>query len=221
MRSLFGLVLVAFACGVCALQTRAALPAYPATIATVGALALLALATVTAPRRLPFAFIAVLACVAGFFSGFGYAAWRADARLAEALPVEWEGEDIRLVGVVDDLPAASTRGARFAFAVERVLTPRAIGKTMRRKKSRSSARASGGRSPFASSDRMAPSIREGSISKRGCCSKVFARPAMCAATKATSGRMSLPVAGATTSSGRASAFARGSIARYPMHLMPA
>jgi competence protein ComEC len=42
------------------------------------------------------------------------------------LPVEWEGEDIALVGVVDDLPQTSARGTRFAFAVERTLTRDAV-----------------------------------------------------------------------------------------------
>jgi competence protein ComEC len=124
MRSIAGLVLVAFACGVCVLQTRAALPAYPAALAAAGAL--VALATIIVRRRLHFAVVATVACMAGFVVGFGYAAWRADIRLAEALPVAWEGEDIRLVGVIDDLPAASERGVRFALAVERVLTPRAL-----------------------------------------------------------------------------------------------
>jgi len=58
--------------------------------------------------------------------GFAYAAWRADVRLADALPPEWEGKDIALVGVIDDLPQVTERGKRFAFAVERVETPRAI-----------------------------------------------------------------------------------------------
>ncbi len=35
---------------------------------------------------------------------------------------QWEGVDIALVGVVDDLPQTSARGTRFAFAVERVET---------------------------------------------------------------------------------------------------
>ena len=58
--------------------------------------------------------------------GFGYAASRADTRLADALPAEWEGEDIAVVGVVDELPAPSTRGTRFAFAVERIETLGAV-----------------------------------------------------------------------------------------------
>lgn len=126
MRSIVGLVLVAFACGVCALQTCAALPAYPMAIVAAGVGGLVALAMLIAQRRLRFSAIVMAAYVAGFIGGFGYAAWRAEARLAEVLPTEWEGEDIRLVGVIDDLPAASPRGARFAFAVERVLTPHAV-----------------------------------------------------------------------------------------------
>ena len=126
MRSLAGLVLVAFACGVCVLQTCAALPAYPAAILAVGAGGLAGLTAICARRRLHPTLIVMAVFVTGSVSGFGYAAWRADARLAEALPVEWEGQDIRLVGIVDDLPATASGGVRFAFAVERVLTPRAV-----------------------------------------------------------------------------------------------
>ena len=68
----------------------------------------------------------LLAIAATLAAGFGYAAWRAHNRLAEELPRAWEGEDIEILGVVDDLPAASAQGTRFAFAVERVRTPRAV-----------------------------------------------------------------------------------------------
>jgi competence protein ComEC len=68
---------------------------------------------------------AIVVMAAGIL-GFGYAAWRADLRLADALPPEWEGEDIRVVGIVDDLPQPSERGVRFAFAVERVETAGAV-----------------------------------------------------------------------------------------------
>jgi competence protein ComEC len=64
-----------------------------------------------------------LAAVAAGAFGFGYAAWRAEARLADALPPEWEGVDIALVGIIDELPQSSERGTRFAFAVERIETP--------------------------------------------------------------------------------------------------
>lgn len=51
-----------------------------------------------------------------------YVLWRADLRLSDELPREWEGRDIELVGVVDELPQRDAQGVRFAFAVERVLT---------------------------------------------------------------------------------------------------
>ena len=63
-----------------------------------------------------------LLCVA---LGFAWAAWRADARLAERLPAHWQGVDIELVGVIADLPHANARGERFTFDVEQVVTPNA------------------------------------------------------------------------------------------------
>jgi competence protein ComEC len=58
--------------------------------------------------------------------GYDYAAVRAQHRLADALPTEWEGRDIIIRGVIDDLPDANARGTRFSFAVEDVLTPDAL-----------------------------------------------------------------------------------------------
>ena len=59
--------------------------------------------------------------------GFAWAAWRADARLAERLPSHWQGVDIELVGVISDLPHANARGERFIFDVDQVRTPNAPG----------------------------------------------------------------------------------------------
>lgn len=58
--------------------------------------------------------------VAGIAIGFGYAALRAQARLAESLPHALEGRDLTITGVVDALPAVGDRATRFTFAVERV-----------------------------------------------------------------------------------------------------
>jgi competence protein ComEC len=63
-----------------------------------------------------------LLCVA---LGFAWAAWRADVRLAERLPLHWQGVDIELVGVIADLPHANARGERFVFDVDETLTPNA------------------------------------------------------------------------------------------------
>lgn len=115
--------LAAFAAGVGILQTRASLPAMPAAwlglaiLAGVGS-ALAWRADATAVRWVRLVALALAAGVAGF----GYAAWRAEARLADELPPTWEGRDIVVVGVVDSLPERIDGGARFALAVERVET---------------------------------------------------------------------------------------------------
>ena len=119
--------LLAFAVGVGALQWQARLPPVWAAPAVLGLLlALRALA-----GRLPgvgraVVVRAVLAACAAAIAGFGYAGWRAGSRLADELPPQWEGQDIAVVGVVDDLPQLSPRGARFALAVESVLTAGAV-----------------------------------------------------------------------------------------------
>ncbi|HSD60705.1 MAG TPA: DUF4131 domain-containing protein, partial [Burkholderiales bacterium] len=55
---------------------------------------------------------------AGFFWAAAFAAWR----IGDALPREWEGRDVELVGVVADLPRSNEASVRFEFDIERVLT---------------------------------------------------------------------------------------------------
>jgi competence protein ComEC len=120
-------LLLAFAVGVIALQQQPVLP--PAsTVLALGATAValvgagLAVRCVARPRAVAL----VGAIVFTGIAGFGYAAWRAEVRLADALAPAWEGRDITVTGVIDDLPQPLDRGTRFAFAVERVETPEAI-----------------------------------------------------------------------------------------------
>src|SRR5437762_1434502 len=123
MRSPVTPFLAFFAAGVVALQMCAALPAYPSALATVsGAAWIVALAVVRRNGRRRSLALAI--CAALF--GFSYAAWHAEMRLADALPSQWEGVDLRVIGIVDDLPQPVDRGARFTFAVERILTDDAI-----------------------------------------------------------------------------------------------
>ena len=126
MRSSLGILLLAFACGVASLQQSAALPPHTIAILVSSALAAGTAASAHACGRLSARRAMIVAVLAIYALGFGYAAWRAELRLADALPLAWEGVDIRLVGVVDELPTESERGVRFAFAVEEVRTPRAI-----------------------------------------------------------------------------------------------
>ncbi len=126
MRASTSLVLSTFACGVAWLQTRPILPPAPWAIALLGASTLVVVALAMRLDRLNRGIALVLAGVAALGTGFGYAAWRAEWRLAEELPRSWEGVDVRVVGVVDDLPSTSARGVRFTFAIERVDTPDAV-----------------------------------------------------------------------------------------------
>src|SRR5437899_4435380 len=118
------LALVAFATGTVLLQWQPTLPqagiwlAAAALLALTGALVRIRATPATA---MPIVVGILTVAAAGAF-GFGYAAWRADVRLAEALPVAWEGVDITVIGIIDDLPSVSDQGTRFALAVERVET---------------------------------------------------------------------------------------------------
>ena len=61
-------------------------------------------------------------------AGFAYAGWRADVRLADALAPAWEGCDVEIVGVVDDMPQVAEDGEHFAFVIE---SARALGMSAR------------------------------------------------------------------------------------------
>ena len=56
-------------------------------------------------------------------AGFGYAAWRAEMRLALSLPTAWEGRDLEVQGAIRGLPSRDEKGARFLFDVDSVAAP--------------------------------------------------------------------------------------------------
>ncbi len=122
MRSVTGVCLIAFACGIALLQIRPFLPPVPGAIAVAGVClcglgaALRRRSEVPWPRVLYAAQLAVTLSGAGLL-GFGYAAWRAETRLADELPHAWEGEDIPPVSV-------SRRPASFQDYFVRGLIPR-------------------------------------------------------------------------------------------------
>lgn len=59
-------------------------------------------------------------------AGFLIAALWAHVRLADALPAQWEGRDVRIRGVIAEMPRENAIGtARFVFDVEAVATPSA------------------------------------------------------------------------------------------------
>lgn len=101
--------------GAALLQQAAALPSPRlAAVAVAAGLACLLF-------RAPWARLVLLA-MAGLAAGIGYAAWRAEGRLADAIEPSWEGRDIRLEGVVSGLPQETARGTRFLFDPVRVAT---------------------------------------------------------------------------------------------------
>ena len=113
--------ILSFAFGAWWLQQQASLPdagwVWAAVLAGTAAGALRA---EHAALRLARGALVTAAC---FALGFAWAAWCAQQRLADALPAQWEGRDIAVIGVVTGLPQAHERGVRFEFDVERVLTP--------------------------------------------------------------------------------------------------
>ena len=114
------LALIAFAAGVWLLQTQARLPAAGTNAWLAGAAAALAVAVWAIRRRAPRA-AAALAVAAAFAAGFGYAALRAEWRLADALSADLEGRDVEVVGVMAGLPQSFERGLRFDFEVEQAV----------------------------------------------------------------------------------------------------
>ena len=119
------LYIVCCAAGVWWLQMQSQLPsphwywlAAPLAVAV-----LFALRLQSRPSRLVRLVLAGACCIA---CGFLWAAWLAGQRLDDALPAQWEGEDIQLVGVVASLPQPYERSLRFEFDLERVLTPQAV-----------------------------------------------------------------------------------------------
>jgi len=121
-----GFTFLAFALGILACQLGAELPPPPTVHLAAGlALAgLLAGALLRVRSRGPWRGLALLVLVAAAAgAGWAYAAWRAELRLAEALPGEWEGRDVVVTGVVASLPQDFERGLRFVFEVEDSAAP--------------------------------------------------------------------------------------------------
>jgi len=113
--------IIAFATGIWWLQQQAALPALTWVAALVpGVLLWFVLRGAGPLRRLLRLGVTLLLCAA---TGFMWAASCAQWRLADALPAEWEGRDITVIGVVSSLPQSYERSLRFEFTVEQVITP--------------------------------------------------------------------------------------------------
>lgn len=113
---------IAFALGVVVLQRQAALPGTGVWVAGAAVLVVCGASFAGCARRrrtravgaLRWMLCASAACAIGF----GYAAARAEWRLRDSLPVEREGLDIVVTGVISGLPVIDDTGARLLLAVE-------------------------------------------------------------------------------------------------------
>jgi len=111
------LFLLAFVIGCWLLQQQPALPGARAAFLLAAAAVLLSAVCFYWGRRAPLAACG-MACLLGLLAGFGWAAWRAEQRLADWLPATLEGRSIAVRGVVAGLPAQAEPGLRFLFAIE-------------------------------------------------------------------------------------------------------
>ncbi len=111
--------IIAFALGVCLLQQQAQLPSLVWALLLVPALVAwwrLRASAKRFARVVPLLLLCAIVAAAGYF----YAAARAQWRLSERLPRQWEGVDLAVTGVVAGLPQPFAGGVRFDFDPEQV-----------------------------------------------------------------------------------------------------
>src|SRR5439155_14586101 len=104
-------LLLAFALGTGLLQLQAELPWLDGVLAWFAPCVLAAASLgwlVRAGGAARRASALALALPVAFGAGFYLAAWCATERMADELPAAWEGRDVRVVGVVDELPQAGS-----------------------------------------------------------------------------------------------------------------
>lgn len=107
------LAATAFVGGICLLQAQPSLPPL------FGALLLLSLLPAVAYPKSRNVALLLLMCGGGFY----YAAWRAEARLAQTVPAAVEWRDIVVEGVVRGFADDNGGRTRFDFAIEKIVQP--------------------------------------------------------------------------------------------------
>ncbi|MFS8931024.1 DNA internalization-related competence protein ComEC/Rec2 [Cupriavidus taiwanensis] len=113
----------AFVAGCWALQQQSTLPQPHALRLGAALLALCAIGMALWGRRLPAMLQGLALAALAFAMAYCWAAWRAELRLREWLPVGLEARDLNVRGVVSGLPTRSPTGTRFAFTVEQSAGP--------------------------------------------------------------------------------------------------
>lgn len=117
------LAIIGFASGILLLQVQASLP--PTWSRWGMSLAIMLLAGLYAIRKHRWSQVGrtLLLGALALSTGFAWAAWRAEWRLADALPAQWQSRDIEVRGVISNLPQKVDGGWRFEFDVEHASAP--------------------------------------------------------------------------------------------------
>jgi competence protein ComEC len=121
------IAILGFLCGVLWLQSQAVLPDAHTLLGAGALLGVLAGWRQHALRPLPPAPVrtvlrAALAFCAAALLGAGYAGQRAEWRLADELPHDWESRDVDVEGWIASLPQRAAHGMRFEFVIDTVRT---------------------------------------------------------------------------------------------------
>ncbi|MGL1832665.1 DNA internalization-related competence protein ComEC/Rec2 [Rhodocyclaceae bacterium SMB388] len=119
--------IIGFACGVAAMQMLPALPGRPLLLGgtillLVTLLAIGSIAGTTRDARVGAGYRIAIVLIA-VVSGFAWSAWRAQWRLADALPMQWESRDLEVTGVISGLPRYLERSVRFELLVDAATAP--------------------------------------------------------------------------------------------------
>lgn len=119
------IAILSFALGVALVQSREVLPGWLLWF-LLGAGFMAAWLVIRPQKKLAVVCRRMVLAVAYLSFGIGWACWRADARLAEDLPLALEGCDVEVEGIVASLPAVTDGGTRFELEIERAITTEAI-----------------------------------------------------------------------------------------------
>ncbi|KON79754.1 DNA internalization-related competence protein ComEC/Rec2 [Azoarcus sp. PA01] len=111
--------IIAFALGVWLCQGLPELPGTGSLVVLLAAGGAVVAAVWRAGARMRLAGMCLLALAAGFVWSAGRAQWR----LADELPMAWEGRDVVVTGVIDELPRTLDRSVRFVLRVESATAP--------------------------------------------------------------------------------------------------
>jgi competence protein ComEC len=117
--------ILSFALGVALVQSREVLPGWSLWF-LLGTGFVAVRLIIRSQKKLAAACRRMVLALACLSLGIAWASWRADARLAEELPLALEGRDVEVEGIIASLPAVTDRGTRFELDVEKMMPPEAM-----------------------------------------------------------------------------------------------